>query len=173
MKPVLILQNLSADGPAYLARWLREHGPAFEVFDNQAGPIFPDRIEPYAALAILGGEMSANDPLPSLRRAEDLFRQALAFGVPTTGHCLGGQLMARAMGARIGASPAPRPEAESGWCRAQAGRVNFRIARPSFQIMESVSLRRSKTSSYGKMTFHDAILHSNSLFLLTQNHCLI
>ena len=69
MKPALILQNLSAEGPAYLARWLHERGLPFEVFDNEAGQIFPDRIEPYAALAILGGEMSANDPLPSLRRA--------------------------------------------------------------------------------------------------------
>lgn len=107
MKPVLVLQHLSGDGPAHLGRWLLERGIAFEVRNAEAGDAFPESIERYRALAILGGEMSANDPLPSLRRAEALFLQALRANVPTLGHCLGGQLMARALGARIGDSPAP------------------------------------------------------------------
>jgi GMP synthase (glutamine-hydrolysing) len=111
MKPILIVQHLSADGPAYLARWLRERGLPFQVFDSEAGQTYPDRIDPYAALAILGGEMSANDALPSLRQAENLIRQALALGVPTIGHCLGAQLMARALEARVVAAPV----AEIGW----------------------------------------------------------
>ncbi|MFO1288659.1 MAG: type 1 glutamine amidotransferase [Rubrivivax sp.] len=107
MKPVLVLQHLSGDGPAYLGRWLQERSISFEVRDSEAGDVFPESIEGYRAIAILGGEMSANDPLPSLRRAEVLFLQALRAKVPTLGHCLGGQLMARALGARIGDSPAP------------------------------------------------------------------
>lgn len=110
-RPVLILQHLHADGPAWLGSWLRANGVPYEVRNSEAGEPFPERIEGWRALAILGGEMSANDDLPSLRRAEDLFRQALAADVPTLGHCLGGQLMARALGARIGPSPAP----EIGW----------------------------------------------------------
>ena len=47
--------------------------------------------------------MSANDPLPSLRQAELLILEAMARGRPVIGHCLGGQLMARALGARVGA----------------------------------------------------------------------
>ena len=111
MKPVLILQHLSSDGPAYLGTWLERHGVPQRVFNSQAGDDFPEDLAPYGALAILGGEMSANDPLPSLRRAEALFLQAVASGVPTIGHCLGGQLMARALGAPVAASPAP----EVGW----------------------------------------------------------
>jgi GMP synthase-like glutamine amidotransferase len=111
MKPVLILQHLSGDGPAYLASWLRAGGIAFDLRNTEAGQSFPDRIEGYSALAILGGEMSANDALPSLRQAEALFLQAVRHGVPTLGHCLGGQLMARALGAQVLDSPAP----EVGW----------------------------------------------------------
>jgi GMP synthase-like glutamine amidotransferase len=55
--------------------------------------------------------MSANDPLPSLRRAEVLILDAMARGRPVIGHCLGGQLMARALGVRVGPSLAP----EVGW----------------------------------------------------------
>ncbi len=111
MQPVLILQHLNTDGPAYLQTWLQAQGLAHEVFNTQAGQAFPASLNGYGALAILGGEMSANDDLPSLRRAEALFLQAVQAGVPTLGHCLGGQLMARALGAAVSTSPAP----EIGW----------------------------------------------------------
>ena len=111
MKPVLILQHLSTDGPGYLGTWLRAQGVPFEVRNTDAGEAYPEALDGYGALAILGGEMSANDPLPSLRKAEALFLQALARGVPTVGHCLGGQLMARALGAPVARSPAT----EIGW----------------------------------------------------------
>jgi GMP synthase (glutamine-hydrolysing) len=113
MKPILILQHLSADGPAYLATWLQAQGVAFDVRNTEAGDAFPSMMDGYGALAILGGEMSANDPLPSLRQAEALFLQAVQAGAPTLGHCLGGQLMARALGAAVADSPQP----EVGWQR--------------------------------------------------------
>lgn len=111
MKPVLVLQHLDADGPAYLGTWLQAQGVPFEVRNTQQGQDFPEHIDGYGALAVLGGPMSANDPLPSLRRAEGLIREAMAQQRPVIGHCLGGQLMARALGARVSASPAP----EIGW----------------------------------------------------------
>ena len=111
MKPVLILQHLSADGPAYLETWLRRERRPFHVFNTEAGQAFPESISDYAALAVLGGEMSANDPLPSLRAAERLILDAMQTDVPVLGHCLGGQLMARALGAEVAGSPAP----EVGW----------------------------------------------------------
>lgn len=111
MLPVLILQHLSADGPAYLGTWLARSGRRADVFDTQAGEAYPNDLDGYGALAVLGGEMSANDSLPSLRQAERLILQALAKGLPLLGHCLGGQLMARALGAAVRKSPAP----EIGW----------------------------------------------------------
>jgi GMP synthase-like glutamine amidotransferase len=111
VNPVLVLQHLHTDGPAYLGTWLRARGIAHQVQNAEAGDEVPASIDGYAALAILGGAMSANDELPALRRAEALVRQAIALAVPVIGHCLGGQLMARALGATVGASPAP----EIGW----------------------------------------------------------
>lgn len=111
MKPVLILQHMRHDGPAYLARWLSEQGIGFDLRDAAAGEAFPADMSGHGALAVLGGAMSANDPLPFLRDAERLILQAMHGQQPVIGHCLGGQLMARALGARVTASPAP----EIGW----------------------------------------------------------
>jgi GMP synthase-like glutamine amidotransferase len=111
MKPVLILQHLSSDGPAYLATWMHRRHVPFEVRNADAGETYPEHMDAYSALAVLGGEMSANDPLPSLRQAEVLILDAMARGRPVIGHCLGGQLMARALGVRVGPSLAP----EVGW----------------------------------------------------------
>lgn len=113
VKPVLVLQNLCADGPAYLGTWLRARGIAHDVRNTEAGDDWPTSVNGYCALAVLGGAMSANDDLPSLRHAEALILQAMERGVPVIGHCLGGQLMARALGAAVVPSPAP----EIGWQR--------------------------------------------------------
>ena len=111
MKPVLVLQHMNGDSPAYLGSWLAARGGVFEVRNSAAGDLFPARLAAYGALAILGGEMSANDAMPALRQAEELIREAVREGVPTIGHCLGGQLMARALGGVVTASPGP----EIGW----------------------------------------------------------
>jgi GMP synthase (glutamine-hydrolysing) len=111
MLPVLVLQHLAFDGPAFLATWLRMQGVAVDVRCAEAGDPFPAHMGGHSALAVLGGVMSANDPLPTLRQAETLILHAMATGRPVLGHCLGGQLMARALGAKVGPSPAP----EVGW----------------------------------------------------------
>jgi len=111
MKPVLILQHQLPERPAYLTTWLDKNNIAYKTFNAGAGEDFPSSMEPYAALALLGGGMSANDPLISNRQAEILVLQAVRLDRPVIGHCLGGQLMTRAMGGTVGASIKP----EIGW----------------------------------------------------------
>lgn len=108
---IAILQNNTDDGPAYLATWLRARGIAFDVFDFERGDAAPASLADYSGLAILGGVMSVNDDLPSLRQAEVLIREARAAGKPVIGHCLGGQLIAKALGATVAAAP----NIEIGW----------------------------------------------------------
>jgi GMP synthase-like glutamine amidotransferase len=111
MTRVLILQFMAGDGPAYLGTWLQRHRIEADVRLAETGPGFPDGIDGYAAIALLGGSMSVNDRFGYLRSAERLIQQAMDRHVPVLGHCLGGQLMARTLGARVGPSPAP----EIGW----------------------------------------------------------
>lgn len=111
MKPVLVLQNQTTDHPTYLTTWLNKNNISHEVINSQSGEPFPDSIEPYSALAVMGGAMSANDPLLSNRQAEILILQSMYRDKPVIGHCLGGQLMAKALGAKVVNSPQP----EIGW----------------------------------------------------------
>jgi GMP synthase (glutamine-hydrolysing) len=115
MNPVLILQFMDNDAPAYLGTWLDQRGITSDLRLAIASDGFPESIDGYSALALLGGGMSANDDLPFLRTAQRLIDQAMRVGIPVLGHCLGGQLMARTLGARVAASPMP----EVGWHRMQ------------------------------------------------------
>ena len=45
----------------------------------------------------MGGPMSVNDPLPWIAPVCTLIRDAVARDVPVIGHCLGGQLMSKAV----------------------------------------------------------------------------
>ena len=111
MQPVAILQHQLPENAAYLTTWLERHRVDYVIFNAGADEEFPVSIEPYSALAVMGGGMSANDALLSNRQAEILILQAMRLDRPVIGHCLGGQLMSRALGAAVTASPRP----EIGW----------------------------------------------------------
>ena len=55
--------------------------------------------------------MSVNDDLPWIPRVLDLIRQGVAANVPVLGHCLGGQLIAKALGGEVTRNPVK----EIGW----------------------------------------------------------
>jgi len=111
MKPVLILEHQIPENIAYLGTWLQNNKVDYVVFNAEKDATFPSSIEPYSALAVMGGAMSANDPLYTSRQAEILILQAIYKDIPVIGHCLGGQLMSKALGGRVTYSPKP----EIGW----------------------------------------------------------
>ena len=116
---VLVLQHTLEDPPGYLATWLDAVGVRWDVFCAEAGQAYPTSVAGYRALAVLGGEWSANDDRASLRHAEALIREADAAGIPVLGHCLGAQLMARALGGRVERLPQP----EIGWLSIRHGGI--------------------------------------------------
>jgi GMP synthase-like glutamine amidotransferase len=65
----------------------------------------------FSGIAMMGGPMSANDALPWNAPLLELLRAAVAKDVPILGHCLGGQLFAKALGAAVSQTRTP----EIGW----------------------------------------------------------
>jgi len=60
--------------------------------------------------------MSVNDDLPWIAQIVELIRGAVAAEIPVIGHCLGGQLMAKALGGNVTRNPVK----EIGWGRVSA-----------------------------------------------------
>ncbi len=101
MKRVLALQHTWDDPPGYLGQIMQEHGIACEVVDVET-QLIPDPGD-YDALLILGGfqHVAADDKYPYLRQEKVLICQAVEQDIPLLGVCLGGQLLANALGAKV------------------------------------------------------------------------
>ena len=111
MKPVLVFRYALTEGPGHFATFLAGHGIDWALAALDEGHPVPASSEPYAGLGFMGGPMSANDELPWTQPVLALMRDAVRRGVPVVGHCLGGQMLARALGATVERSPAK----EIGW----------------------------------------------------------
>jgi GMP synthase-like glutamine amidotransferase len=101
VKPILILQHEEGVAPGHFASWLAAHGLPSAVVDVARGEAIPRSAGAVSGVCSLGGNMSANDPLPWIDDELALLRDATEAGVPVIGHCLGGQLLAKALGARV------------------------------------------------------------------------
>lgn len=115
MKPVAIFRHLEYEGPGYLAEFLDNHAIPYSLIRiDQHDPV-PSSIGDYSALVFMGGPMSVNDDLPWIPAELELIKQAARVDTPMLGHCLGGQLIAKALGATITANPVT----EIGWHQVQ------------------------------------------------------
>jgi GMP synthase-like glutamine amidotransferase len=111
MKPILILQHEAGVSAGHFASWLDARSLPRRIVEIHRGEPVPSSAEPYAGLCSLGGNMSANDPLPWIDEELSLLRDAVGRGIPIIGHCLGGQLLAKALGVAVYRSPCK----EMGW----------------------------------------------------------
>lgn len=101
MKPVVVFRHAPTEGPGYFATYLEHHGVPWQLIAVDRGEAVPDEPRAYGGLAFMGGPMSVNDDLPWIGRELELIRSAVDAGVPVIGHCLGGQLIAKAMGGEV------------------------------------------------------------------------
>jgi GMP synthase-like glutamine amidotransferase len=99
------------EGPGHFATYLDGKGLPWRLIAIDAGETVPTSPADFSGLVFMGGPMSVNDDLPWIPRVLSLIRQAVASGIPVLGHCLGAQLMARALGGEVG----PNPVKEIGW----------------------------------------------------------
>ncbi|MBN1929691.1 MAG: type 1 glutamine amidotransferase [Chlorobiaceae bacterium] len=100
MNKLLIVQNISHEGPGILAELLAEHSIGFECRDLSNGEVPPDPSG-FAGMVVLGGPQSANDGTPQITGELELIGKALGAGVPYLGICLGMQLLVKAGGGSV------------------------------------------------------------------------
>jgi GMP synthase-like glutamine amidotransferase len=101
MKPIAIFRFYNIEGPGYLGSFLDAHSIPWKLFKIDGGANFPSSPENFSGLVFMGGTMSANDDLPSISSALGLIKQAIRVNIPVLGHCLGGQLLSKALGGEV------------------------------------------------------------------------
>ena len=111
MKPIAIFRHIPHEGAGYFGEFLARHGIPMQLVRIDANEPVPADTGAFSGLVFMGGSMSVNDPLPWIPHSLELIRQAVACGIPVLGHCLGGQLMSRALGAAVTRNPVK----EIGW----------------------------------------------------------
>jgi len=108
---VLILKNISSEGPGTIEDFLVRSSIPHAIADLTSGE-FPE-ASAYDTLVMMGGPMSVNDSdsYPYIDREAELARTFMKQGRKVLGVCLGAQIMAKALGARV----YPGTEKEIGW----------------------------------------------------------
>ncbi len=111
MKEVIIFRFLGREGPGYLGDFLDEQKIPWRMVKVDESEPIPASILAHSGMVLMGGPMSVNDDLPWIAPILSLIREAKAADIPLLGHCLGGQLISKALGGSVGANKVK----EIGW----------------------------------------------------------
>jgi GMP synthase-like glutamine amidotransferase len=109
---ICVLQHAAFEGPGEIADWAARHGHAVKVHHLYRGDPLP-QPDAFDLLVIMGGEMNIYQyrDWPWLKPESAFIKNALARGKRAIGICLGAQLIADALGARV----VQNAEIELGW----------------------------------------------------------
>ncbi len=101
-RPVLVLTHVAHEGPGLIARALDGLPLTTRTVVDDPAPRLP-AVADIAGLVVMGGPQDADDDAghPGLLAERRLLAQAVDAGVPVLGVCLGMQLLAMALGARL------------------------------------------------------------------------
>jgi GMP synthase (glutamine-hydrolysing) len=104
-KPVLVILHQEHSIPGHVGRLLVSNGHRLDIRRPRFGCPLPETLEHHAGLVIFGGPMSANDADDFLKKETDFIGVALKEKKPFLGICLGAQMLARQLGAKVGFDP--------------------------------------------------------------------
>jgi GMP synthase (glutamine-hydrolysing) len=104
---VLVLQHIACEPPGVFEDVLRQRGHELTRVELDEGEPLPGSA--WDAIVAMGGPMSVNDQAehPWLIAEKAAIASHVRAGRPFWGSCLGAQLLAAALGARVYAGPAP------------------------------------------------------------------
>lgn len=102
-RKILIVVHQERSTPGRVGLLLRQRGYELDIRRPPLGDPLPETLAEHAGVVIFGGPMSANDDdtIEGIRREIEWIKVPLAEKVPFLGLCLGGQLLARHLGAEV------------------------------------------------------------------------
>jgi GMP synthase (glutamine-hydrolysing) len=111
--PVLIVLHQETSTPGRIGNALRALGYGLDIRRPRFGDPLPETLDDHAGAVIFGGPMSANDPDEFVRREIDWIAVPLREQRPFLGICLGAQMLAKQLGAKV--APHPQGRAQMGY----------------------------------------------------------
>jgi GMP synthase (glutamine-hydrolysing) len=112
-RPVLLVLHQEHSTPGRIGTRLRALGHPLDIRRPRFGDPLPKSLENHAGAVIFGGPMSVNDSDDFLKEEIGWLATPLAEGVPFLGLCLGAQMLASHLGARV--APHADSHVEVGW----------------------------------------------------------
>lgn len=143
-------QHIAGEGFGSCYKYLKSQGAQITATEFFALPVdFKLEIEALPTidqvdlLIIMGGIMSVNDEAnyPWLKTEKRWLRRYLAAGKPAIGLCLGGQLIANALGANV----TRNPEQELGWSKVFRSKE---ITQDHFQFPEEIRVMQWHSETF-------------------------
>jgi GMP synthase (glutamine-hydrolysing) len=104
-KPVCIVLHQEQSNPGHVGQWFRRNGHALDIRKPRYGDPLPKTLADHCGAVIFGGPMSANDKDEFICRETEWIGVALAEEKPFLGICLGAQMLANHLGAKVGFHP--------------------------------------------------------------------
>lgn len=101
MRPVAVIRHARTEEAGHFATFLEAHQVPWRLIAVDRGEPIPLLSKEFSGIAMMGGPMSVNDPLPWITDECALIRDAVASDTPVIGHCLGGQLISLALGGKV------------------------------------------------------------------------
>lgn len=163
---VLVIRHELCSSLGMLKSAALQRDAQIHYLETPDGDRLTNSLSDYSHLVILGGPMSVYeaDIYPYLHYEFELVEQAIAQGIPTLGICLGSQILAHVLGARVYRGERGR---EAGWCEinlTDAGQNDplFQTFPTQFKVFESHQDTFDLPSGVTHLAFSD--LYPNQLF---------
>ncbi|MGO4706755.1 glutamine amidotransferase [Microvirga sp. 2MCAF38] len=108
--PILIVLHQEQSTPGRVGRLLQERGYTLDIRRPRFSEALPKTLNEHAGAIIFGGPMSANDPDDFIKAEIDWINVPLKENKPYLGLCLGAQMLAKHLGAKVWEHPDGRAE---------------------------------------------------------------
>jgi len=157
MKSVAIFRHAATEGPGYFSEFLEEKNIPWTLITVDSGEAVPTDASLFSGLVFMGGPMSVNDDLPWIPPVLELIRDGFSKDIPLLGHCLGGQLISKALGGVVTRNPVK----EIGW-----GEVNL-------SDNEAARLWFGDVDGFQSFHWHGETfsMPTGAIHLLSSKHC--